>query len=295
MWLVGAAAAPAIAQDSNTIHIEITDGPDAGTYDVTTSEPCQAGFIGPSGWGILVYESGSNPDTIELMVSEDRPDANFVSLQLLTDDGMYGSFYQMLPDAPTEATVDDRGDTATLTLVTEVSGFAGEGTGVSGVGISAAVECAHVERLQEAPGPVPSLAPPPSLAPVTGGFAARAVIDGGPMPGTYDFASNEPCVRLPGQSGRTQWNAATYEGEPTLSVEMIVGGEGDMDDDIRIDVDLGDLLYRLRDPQSRVDDRGDTATLQALGQVDYAVPSTGEGGDGGLMTFTLECAAIEGS
>ena len=75
---------------------------------------------------------------------------------------------------------------------------------------------------------------------------------------------------------------------------MIVGGEGE-DDDIRIDVDFEDLLYRLRDPQSRVDDRGATATLQAVGQADYGILSTGEGGDGGLMTFTLECAVIEGS
>ena len=37
------AATPAIAQGTNAIHIEITDGPDAGTYDLTTSEPCQAG------------------------------------------------------------------------------------------------------------------------------------------------------------------------------------------------------------------------------------------------------------
>jgi hypothetical protein len=233
LCFASAAATPVIAQGTNAIHIEITDGPDAGTYDLTTSEPCQAGYLGPSDWAILVYDTGENPDTIELMISATNPDSNFVSLQLVTDDGMFGTLDQMMPTAPREATVDDRGDTATLTLVTEVLGASGAGTNVT-ARISATVECSAIQRLQEAPAPVASLGPPPSRAPVAGGLAARAVIEGGRMPGTYDFTSDQPCSRLPGQDGRTQWNAHTSSGEPSMELEMIVVGEDD--DDLRIDV-----------------------------------------------------------
>ena len=52
LCFASAAATPVIAQGTNAIHIEITDGPDAGAYDVTTSEPCQAGYFGPTDWAM---------------------------------------------------------------------------------------------------------------------------------------------------------------------------------------------------------------------------------------------------
>jgi hypothetical protein len=68
--------------------------------------------------------------------------------------------------------VDDRGDTATLTLVTEVLGASGEGNGIT-AGISTTVECGAIQRLQESPAPVASLGPSPSLEPAASGSEAH--------------------------------------------------------------------------------------------------------------------------
>src|SRR3954471_10521191 len=53
MVLVGAAAAPATAQTvTESVHVVITGGPLAGTYDATTTKGgCSTGANGPGSWG----------------------------------------------------------------------------------------------------------------------------------------------------------------------------------------------------------------------------------------------------
>src|SRR3954453_10041783 len=53
MVLVGAAAAPATAQTvTESVHVVITGGPMAGTYDATTTKGgCSTGANGPGSWG----------------------------------------------------------------------------------------------------------------------------------------------------------------------------------------------------------------------------------------------------
>jgi hypothetical protein len=65
-------------------------------------------------------------------------------------------------------------------------------------------------------------------------------------------------------------------------------------DDVRVDVDFGDVLYRLQGaPQRRVDDQGDHATIQLAGSSGYLERGTGDQGDGGRLELTLLCSAIE--
>ncbi len=164
MCLVAAAASPAVSPGANTIHLEVAEGPHAGTYDLTTSEPCQVGIMGANDWRILVFASGANPDRFRLEVRPDYVSPGWIDFSFLPDGTLNGKFYQKGAGAqPDEATVDDRGDTATLTVVAVAGTITPDGKDLW-TPVSATVECRFIQRLHEPSGPVPSIGPAPSLA-----------------------------------------------------------------------------------------------------------------------------------
>ena len=118
------------------------------------------------------------------------------------------AMYDINSSEPSEATVVDRGDTATLTLTAaNLWGTAADGSDAPGGSVTVTVECAVIERIQSAPTPTPSLPPPPSLAPVAEGFSAQVELIGGPRPGTYQLTSSRACRKGVNQYGQVQWTA----------------------------------------------------------------------------------------
>ena len=181
---IGAWAGATVAQGQNTIHLEIEGGPHPGTYDLTTSRPCRMGFNGPTEWTIEGGDGVTDPTNVAITVDPEVPEFSGLSVS-------FAYFASLYSSEPGVATVDDRGDSATLTLtVTDVFGTAADGSDVPGGIVTATVECTFIDRL--APPPPASLPPPPSLAPVAGGQTARVVIAGGPYPGTYDWSIQDP-------------------------------------------------------------------------------------------------------
>jgi hypothetical protein len=286
---LGAGAGPTVAQGQNTIHLEVEGGPKPGTYDLTTSRPCRVGFGGPTEWTLEGGDGITDPTNVSIAVDPEVPEFSGLSLG-------FADFASIFSNEPGVATVDDRGDSATLTLtVTDVFGTAADGSEVPGGSVTATVECTFIDRfaLSQAPS---SLPPAPSLIPVVGGQAARVTIAGGPYPGTYDWSIADPCTRLPGSSeGRFQWSAGTIDIDPQpayLDIELILDPTGN--DDILVDVDFGDVSYRVQSaPLRRVDDQGDHATIQLAGPSSTFERGSGTQGQGGLLELMLLCSAIK--
>lgn len=70
-----AAALPALAETVETVHLTITGGPNAGTWDAASERGgCTYGFAGPGSWGNQL----SNP--------KDKDPKKFNSLQLIVPD-----------------------------------------------------------------------------------------------------------------------------------------------------------------------------------------------------------------
>ena len=77
---VPASSVIAQAGDTNTVHIVATGGPEPGTYDLTTDEPCQAGTRALTDWALYAPETGTQPSNVNLAFSPDDPVSNFVQL-----------------------------------------------------------------------------------------------------------------------------------------------------------------------------------------------------------------------
>ncbi|MET0772245.1 MAG: hypothetical protein ABWZ82_04100 [Candidatus Limnocylindrales bacterium] len=287
--LLAMGAGTTVAQGQNTIHLEIEGGPKPGTYDLTSSRPCRVGFDTPTMWTLDGGDGVTDPTNVSIAIDPAAPESSRLSVTFAD----FASYYEKEPGV---ATLDDRGDSATLTLtLTDVYGTAADGSDVPGGSVTATVECTFMDRfaLSQAPS---SLPPAPSLVPVAGGQAARVTIAGGPHPGTYDWSIADPCTRLPGSSdGRFQWFAGTVEPDPQpayLGIELIFDETGN--DDVRVDVDFDDVMYRLQGaPPRRVDDQGDHATIQLAGPSSYLERASGTTGQAGLLELSLVCSAIE--
>jgi hypothetical protein len=164
--LAGAAMPPfvALAQGTTTIGMVIEGGSVPGTYEVKTEAPCNFGSIAPGLWSVDIGDTGTEPIAIHLGFSTARPEDS--SLYIAFGDPYSGDLYRSSMSHPVEVSVDDRGDSATLTLTADwLEAYAADGSDLSGASAVVTVECGRVERFGSVETPVPSpdssLAPPP--------------------------------------------------------------------------------------------------------------------------------------
>lgn len=164
------------AQASNSIHLELDGGPEAGTYDLTTHEPCREGDQGvPGQWSLYIDETGAMPSRVSFSFSIET-EWNQLSATF-GDSAAGGAWYRTDFIDQGRATIDDRGDDVTLQLAVDrvhvYDTALGQDIDVPG---RVTVQCRIIERRN----PVPSYAgplTPPEPGTWTGTITLAAVTD----------------------------------------------------------------------------------------------------------------------
>ena len=145
------AAPAAFAQVKETIHVVITGGANAGTYDGSTDRGgCSAGLTGKGSWGnqySLVKEN--NPkvlNSIQLIVPDAKAAAKGTHAFFLHV--AFGRITARVAESKVETekksghgtvTVDDKGSTAIVTF---------DATTAAGVHLQGTIDCKSVQRAQ---------------------------------------------------------------------------------------------------------------------------------------------------
>ncbi|MQA00635.1 MAG: hypothetical protein GEU80_15105 [Dehalococcoidia bacterium] len=133
-----------------TLDLTLIGGAHEGEYDATAQDGgCSYGLTGVDGFGLQYSRDGQEGFTSLQLIVPSTTDAA-VGTSVFRTTATIGPFVEgnnydinTLPDAEPigsgTVTVDDRGDTATITI---------EGTTADGVGIDATVECHEVLRVR---------------------------------------------------------------------------------------------------------------------------------------------------
>jgi hypothetical protein len=154
--LVGAAVAQVAAQAvTESVHVVITGGPMAGTYDATaTKGGCSTGANGPGSWGNAFSNVKAGPKEIGAL-SLIVPDAKAAAagtkqflMQLRLGSILQQNVSYMIETRPTEKSqqgegtvkVADAGATGKVTI---------EGKTKDGIGVTAAIDCKTVVRMNQ--------------------------------------------------------------------------------------------------------------------------------------------------
>jgi hypothetical protein len=103
---------PAVGQGQSSVHIELQGGGAPGTYDYVSMVPCQLGLHEPGDWAFEDWDTHTAPGAVVLRISPTTPERNAVTI----DFGPLSSVTYIGYHVPSEATVDDRGDSVVLTL-----------------------------------------------------------------------------------------------------------------------------------------------------------------------------------
>jgi hypothetical protein len=145
---IGVMATPLVAQSADgglAIRLALGGGPHEGEYELTHGNPCQHGTPTPETWRLTV----TFPD--------DPAAPSIVDLELGADGSYLDVYFGNDVDQARDLTftIDDRGDTATLTVAGEATASAG---GAS-FPVDLVVECARVARYGPHPTPTPTLPP----------------------------------------------------------------------------------------------------------------------------------------
>ncbi|MDQ4079730.1 MAG: hypothetical protein M3125_03155 [Gemmatimonadota bacterium] len=132
-----------------TIHLVLTGGPHAGTYDVDTkTRTCSHGLIRKRAWGHMFSDDGAKPSSVQLFIpgpGGSAADGETFSFRVTFGDPLTGPRYEIdrtqgARDGEGTATVTDRGSSATIRIV---------GTSRDGMGIDASIECREVHRVPD--------------------------------------------------------------------------------------------------------------------------------------------------
>ena len=152
-----------LAQGTNTVHLVIGGGPEAGTYDLTTEAPCSEGDNGPGTWAIFIEDTGAMPSDVSLMFATD-PSWNMIRATF-GDPAAGGPLYRTDFVDQGRATIDGRGDAVTLSLAVDLVHVYDAALGRDiDVPASVVVECRVMERRNPVPSYGGALTPAPLAA-----------------------------------------------------------------------------------------------------------------------------------
>lgn len=147
----GAEGGPAAGAPATTIHLVVTGGEHAGTYDATSADlTCTYGFAGPGSWGnqYSVTEKAEGEFSSLQLIVPDAKDAGDGTERMLMTVG----FGPLLGPAYSEHTIDAREGKGKGrgTIAVDDRGSRGKvsfkGTSADGVGLEGTIECHQVMR-----------------------------------------------------------------------------------------------------------------------------------------------------
>lgn len=147
------ADADADEDDNGSVHLEVTGGPHAGTYDAKmTSGGCSYGLAGEGSWGNQYSIDATDPkafSSLQLIVPDTKAAASGTQAFKLTaafgplfGEGSTSYDIDTRPDAREKGgsgtvTVDDRGTSGRVTF---------DGKTASGIGLKGSIDCRTVTR-----------------------------------------------------------------------------------------------------------------------------------------------------
>ncbi len=147
----GAEGAPAAGEPATTIHLVVTGGKHAGTYEATSTDlTCTYGFAGPGSWGnqySVTDKAAGEFSSLQLIVPDAKDAGDGTERMLMTV-----GFGPLLGPAYTEHTIDARQGKGKGrgTIAVDDRGSSGKitfkGTSADGVGLEGTIECHHVMR-----------------------------------------------------------------------------------------------------------------------------------------------------
>jgi outer membrane protein assembly factor BamB len=225
------------AQATNTIDIVTEGGIAPGSYHVVTDEPCVHGF---DGWSVSLDDTGTDLTEIWLLFSPDAPDGNRLTLEFDPGSEPFTHYYSWGGPDLGVATVEDRGDSATLTMtMTELLGPQWDGTYYDGGSATVTVECSLIDRLvpyetvPPAPTPRPSPPRPANLADGRIGWWRQPLAPSVAAPardsGSIYLGRDDSLVALDAATGTDLWQLVT--GESMVGVgtgqELVVAAGAD--------------------------------------------------------------------
>lgn len=153
------------AQGVTTIHVEIEGGPEPGTYDLATQAPCTLGTLAPGTWSVDAVDATTEPSRVSLTVGTTTPEYDGMYLVFGDPFDYSGPFYRSSGSRPVDTTLDDRGDSVTITMRADwLEAYAADGTDMSGASALVAVVCRSVTRMGdvETAMPMPDQSPAPA-------------------------------------------------------------------------------------------------------------------------------------
>ena len=300
---VSATAGPAIPNGPATIHLLITGGPDAGTYDLAQEPLCSRDDAVVGDWTAGISDVAGTPSLIVATFDPSVPQGASLTVGFGSDtDGI-----AYVADADTAFKVDDGGDTATITVSGTARLLTAEGETPAVGTLSAVISCSSVAiggaAAQPSAAPptanaaaTQSAAPGVSGAPGSGRNHFHVELSGGPQAGSWDIASDEPCLagadspeRLARLVQRQQPGAGQRHAGALPRPARADRAQ------CRVRHAQGPLSYAnpIDGPAAvvSIDDRGDSATLNVTAPVS-AYDTEGTISDAGQATISVECGFI---
>lgn len=165
----------ASSQGVNTIRLVLEGGPEAGTYELVTQDPCREGENGPGIWALYIDDTGAMPSRVSFSFGLES-EWNQISATF-GDSAAGGARYRSDFQDQGRATIDDRGDRVTLTLAIDAVHVHDpvQGRDVD-VPARVTIECSITTRVNPVPSDMGPLTPP-EPGRWTGTITLRAVID----------------------------------------------------------------------------------------------------------------------
>jgi hypothetical protein len=123
--------------------VVLSDGPKAGTYDTSATDPLACSYIPQLDAWAAEYSGATPLSTIDIDLTEEFPNFS-MSFDSGTPDAAY-----MAPTGPFPYEVDDRGSTATITFSLDEAAMNFEGQRAEEIGpVEVTIECASVYRYE---------------------------------------------------------------------------------------------------------------------------------------------------
>jgi hypothetical protein len=153
MLMAGGAAIVGAQAVTESVHVVITGGPMAGTYDATTTKGgCSTGANGPGSWGNAFSNVKAGPKEIGAL-SLIVPDAKAAAagtkqfmMQLRLGSILSKNVSYTIETRPTEKTPEGQG-TVTVSDAGATGKVTIDGKTKDGIGVTAAIDCKAVVRM----------------------------------------------------------------------------------------------------------------------------------------------------
>jgi hypothetical protein len=138
----------------NHFHVEISRGPQAGTWDVSTDEPCLAGADTAADWIASYVDPAGVPSSVTVALYPDQPEQTGLNIEFARPEGAL-SLANPIDGPAAVVSIDDRGEGATLSVSAPVQAYDTQGNTSDAGQASITVDCGNILRNPLGPSPSP--------------------------------------------------------------------------------------------------------------------------------------------